>query len=359
MKVLFVTSNLLNSKNGGWQCSNRNYESIKELCGNVTVYNIIPNKISFKTLFSGLFNLIKLYSGGITRKYVVDILLKIEAENYELVFLDSSVYGRLAKTIKRKYPNVKIVAFYHNVEFDFIKKIIYAGGLLHVLRMPSCFYNEFLTAKWSDKIICLTKEDVKLVNFFYTEKKIIQIPISFKSTKREMESKDENNSNSISILFVGSYFYANTQGILWFVNKVKLSPNVRLVIVGKEMRKLQTLLSNTENVEIHNSVEDISCFYEQANAVICPLFYGGGMKVKVAEALMYGKKIIGTDLAFFGYESQNCSSMINTSEPDEYKKIIENLDPTVKTYPSSISHFEKYFSYQSTLKLFADILIRE
>lgn len=359
MKALFISSNLLNNKNGGWQCSNRNFESLKEFYSTTDVYNVSPNNLAHKSIFTALFNLIKLYSGGLNRNCIIEILSKIKLENYDLIFLDSSVYGRLAKEIKKKFPNVRIITFFHNVEFDFIRKIIYTGGLLHIFRIPSCFYNELLTAKWSDKLICLTNEDAKLINSLYTKKEIVQIPISFKSVKRDLKSCKENTSNFISILFVGSYFYANTQGILWFINKVKLSANVRLIIVGKEMKKLQPLITNNNNIEIHNSVEDISYFYDQANAVICPLFYGGGMKVKVAEALMYGKKIIGTDLAFYGYHAEKCSSMITTISPEIYKDIIENLDPNIRTYENSISHFEKYFSYSSTLKLFSEVLIQK
>lgn len=359
MKALFVSSNLLSHKNGGWQCSNRNYESVKELCNETHVYNLSANNdLGYKAIFIGVLNLLKFYSGGLNQSHIVDILLKIKSENYDLVFLDSSVYGRLAKSIKINHPNIKIISFYHNVEFDFIKRLIYSGGILHFFRLPACFFNESLTTRWSDKIICLTNEDKKLVNILYKHREIFIIPISFKGVNQSTKLYSQIEDNIISILFVGSYFYANTQGILWFIDKVKLSPNVRLVIVGKEMEKLRSVIGHSEMVEIHNSVDDLSFFYERANAVICPLFYGGGMKVKVAEALMYGKKIIGTNLAFFGYDAENCSSMITTSKPEVFKKNIEDLDPAIRTYSESISHFEKFFSFEATLNLFAKVLIK-
>ena len=125
------------------------------------------------------------------------------------------------------------------------------------------------------------------------------------------------------------------------------------------MEKLRPLIDNSKNVEIHDSVDDLSVFYERANIVVCPLFYGGGMKVKVAEALMYGKKIIGTELAFFGYEPEKCPTMITSSDAEVYKKVIENLNPGITTYDESILHFEKYFSYSSTLKLFHEALVEK
>ena len=362
MKSLFISSNLLNNKNGGWQCSNRNFESIKELSSIIHTYNILPNnKLSYFDMLLGFYNLLKLYSGGVNSKHISNILAKIKSEKYDLVFLDSSVYGKLARQIKKRAPNVKLVAFYHNVEYDFIKKIIRTGGLFHILRLPSCFFNEFLTAKWCDKIISLTNEDKQLINQYYTDKKeIIQIPISFKRIERNLKgNKQINHSNEIQVLFVGSYFYANNQGITWFIDQINFSSEIKIIVVGKEMEKLRPLIDNSKNVEIHDSVDDLSVFYERANIVVCPLFYGGGMKVKVAEALMYGKKIIGTELAFFGYEPEKCPTMITTSDAEVYKKVIENLNSDITTYDESILHFEKYFSYSSTLKLFHKALVEE
>ena len=39
-------------------------------------------------------------------------------------------------------------------------------------------------------------------------------------------------------------------------------------------------------------VDDLAPYYKKAAAVIMPIFMGGGMKVKTAEALMNGKNYI-------------------------------------------------------------------
>lgn len=358
MKVLFISSNLLNSKNGGWQCSNRNYESIREIASSVDVYHITPNaaRTTLMSLFLGILNLIKLYSGGINKKHIKIILNKISEENYDLVFFDSSVYGKLVRAVKRNFPNLKLVSFYHNVEYDFIKKLIYTGGFLHIFRIPACFRNEQLTAKWSDQLICLTQEDEKVINNLYTKKTVINIPISFKPIIEDSSANLTKDDGNISLLFVGSYFYANIQGIKWFVDNVKLPSNVKLTIVGKDMQKLRSSFISLENVKIYSNVENLSVFYSNAHAVICPLFYGGGMKVKVAEALMHGKKVIGTDLAFYGYRSEECSTMLNASTSEDYLQFIENLNVDDRYFEESFNHFNQYFSYTSTLELFRNII---
>ena len=57
-----------------------------------------------------------------------------------------------------------------------------------------------------------------------------------------------------------------------------------------------------KNVKIIGYVENVVDLFFYAKAFICPIFSGAGMKVKIAEALMYGKTIIGTSFACIGYE---------------------------------------------------------
>ena len=48
--------------------------------------------------------------------------------------------------------------------------------------------------------------------------------------------------------------------------------------------------------------ENLEKYYINAKFIIAPIFDGSGMKTKIAEAMMYGKKVIGTTEAFVGYE---------------------------------------------------------
>jgi len=361
MRILFVTSNLLNAKNGGWQCSNRNFESIKELSSVIDTYHVVPNstELNLKGIFMGIKNILGFYSGGINKNHIELIKKQISQKNYQVIFFDSSVYGRLVKEIKKDFPHIRLISFFHNVETDFIKKLVYSGSLFHIFRIPSCFLNEFLTTKWSDQLICLTEEDGRLIKKLYGKNEIAKIPISFKASEIENKHAKPSNENVLSILFVGSFFYANVQGIKWFIDNVKLPVNSRLLIVGKDMDRFSKYVANMENVEIHSNVDNLSEYYHRAHVVVCPLFYGGGMKVKVAEALMYGKKIIGTDLAFYGYKANQCRSMNQVSTAEEFIRCIEMLNPEEKYFEESVGHFNRYFSYTATLKLFREVLIKE
>ena len=60
------------------------------------------------------------------------------------------------------------------------------------------------------------------------------------------------------------------------------------------------------------TVKDLSKYYLSADAIVAPIFKGAGMKVKVAEAYMYGKYIFGTNEAFEGYILTPSTFVCNT-----------------------------------------------
>lgn len=66
--------------------------------------------------------------------------------------------------------------------------------------------------------------------------------------------------------------------------------------------ELQSQLEIPGKVEVVGFVNDLSEYYAKAQFVIAPIFDGSGMKTKVAEALMHGKRVVGTPDAFVGYE---------------------------------------------------------
>jgi glycosyltransferase involved in cell wall biosynthesis len=53
-------------------------------------------------------------------------------------------------------------------------------------------------------------------------------------------------------------------------------------------------------VEVLGYVESLEKFYASTRVVIAPYRLGGGVRLKVLEALTYGKPVVGTALAFRG-----------------------------------------------------------
>lgn len=143
--------------------------------------------------------------------------------------------------------------------------------------------------------------------------------------------KDNNIHDTLEILFLGGYYLPNVKGIMWFVNRVlPLLKNVHLSIAGREMEKLLDEQTFPDNVSVLGRVENLSRVYNMADVVISPIFEGGGMKVKVAEAMGYGKMIIGTDESYEGYaeninEADWNKYFFRANTPEEFMSAINSI----------------------------------
>jgi polysaccharide biosynthesis protein PslH len=80
-------------------------------------------------------------------------------------------------------------------------------------------------------------------------------------------------------------------------------PDVRLVLVGNAPpRSLVELVARTPRVELTGRVAAVEPYLDVADVVMCPLRIGGGVKVKMLEALKRGKAIVASPVAMQGLE---------------------------------------------------------
>ncbi|MFR5192628.1 MAG: glycosyltransferase family 4 protein, partial [Lachnospiraceae bacterium] len=151
----------------------------------------------------------------------------------------------------------------------------------------------------ADVLICLSRRDSVRIYELYGRRPDVKIPITFKDIYNESKVKIDKNKG---LLFVGSLFPPNYDGIKWFVDNVMIQlPDIKLTIVGKnfEIKKEQL---EKDNVTVVGTVDNLSDYYYTYPVIVMPIQYGAGMKVKTAEALMYGKTIIATDEALEEYD---------------------------------------------------------
>ena len=66
-------------------------------------------------------------------------------------------------------------------------------------------------------------------------------------------------------LFVGSDFFANLEGIDWFINNVLKSVDMNLLIVGKGTENWRSTYRNISNLDIIGTVDDIKDYYDMVS----------------------------------------------------------------------------------------------
>lgn len=324
MKVLFICE-LIKNKSGGLSSSLRNERMLQSFYGSesVVTYKISRNN-SNKFLF--LLNDLRHKSFyGLSEIHKRHIKQMIYRNEIQLCFLDSSCLGQLAETIKKEFPHVKVVTFFQNIEYLFQKDVIRLSRRFYFsYRLYNAYYNEKKACKYSDEVIVLNNRDSKELFRIYKRKASIVIPISLKDVYIPQTVRSTIQSYC---LFVGSNFPPNMEGITHFIKKILPCMNTKLVVIGSGMDILKKTFPNTEHLDVKGFVKDVSTYYYNALFVIMPIYSGSGMKVKTAEALMYGKYILATKEALEGYEiNQNIGMQCNTDA--EFIDAVKKLERT-------------------------------
>jgi glycosyltransferase involved in cell wall biosynthesis len=355
-KILFVTFNSIGDLSyGGGQCSTRNAR-VLEMFGEVILYSVFK-KSSIASLKSALEGNFPPFSDIDEEK----ILSLLKNDGFSCVFLDSTLTGKLAKKIKNRL-DLPVISFCHNVEIDYIN-VRFGKNPIRFLYKVLAWKSEKNIMKFSDKVIVLTQRDKERIAELYNRDPEYILPITIKTNQdvAELERKYKalvcrQNYDKVC-LFVGSLGNSKLEGIRWFVENVAPALNAKIKIVGKGFDSVASLLSR-DNVEVFGFVEDLERTYLEADCVIVPLMSGAGMKVKVAEALMYGKTIFGTSEAFEGYDLDfDRVGGVCNSASEFVSRLNSYLSKSVKYNSFSRQQFEEMYRDDVAYNCFKHVLV--
>ena len=244
---------------------------------------------------------------------VLEHALKLDAN---AVFFDRSLIGFIPSRLPR---DIKQIVLVNNIERDHIKPSR-LSNLHNLILMPSVIANENSAINNADIAIVFNLRDAALLNKYYDRNPDFILPLTcednFIMSVQEKREKASPNS-TLQLLFVGSLFASNEMGVTWFVNKIMPHVNAELTIVGKGFEKLADKL-NRSNVRVEGTDDDVSAYYYSTDAVVLPIQFGYGMKLKTAEALMYGKPMFGTDEALEGYEIEDLENVHRCNTAQEF-----------------------------------------
>lgn len=122
----------------------------------------------------------------------------------------------------------------------------------------------------------------------------------------ERATARRRQADAPTILFVGNLSFApNMQGLRRFLKTswpivAAAAPTARLLVVGLSPGKALTRELAIPGVELHANVPSVAPYYELADIVIAPIFFGGGTRVKVIEAMAAGRAIVSTQIGVEG-----------------------------------------------------------
>ena len=109
-----------------------------------------------------------------------------------------------------------------------------------------------------------------------------------------------------SLIFPGTFSYPPNDGAArWFLDDVwsriwTKAPGTRVRFVGNAPGPWLREYDGKEGVTVTGRVPDMRPYYEKAGIVIIPLQVGGGVKLKLLEAMAFGRPVIATSVGIEG-----------------------------------------------------------
>lgn len=120
--------------------------------------------------------------------------------------------------------------------------------------------------------------------------------------------------------FIGNMEYGpNRDGIKWFVEKCwpgirESCPQAVLRIAGRGAESIGQM--NLENIEVQGFIPDASAEIRTWTAMVVPLFYGGGTRLKIIEAFSLGCPVVSTAVGAAGLDTVSGTHLLIADTPD-------------------------------------------
>jgi glycosyltransferase involved in cell wall biosynthesis len=142
----------------------------------------------------------------------------------------------------------------------------------------------------------------------------------------------EGSRRPWSIVFAGRLDqYSNRHGMLRFMNEAwpiikRGQPDAVIDIIGSNPPKeIEALAKADANVRVHGFVPDVRPFFATASVAICPIWDGGGTRIKVLDGLAQGMPLVATSIGAEGIDVVPERDLLIADTPEQFAAQISRL----------------------------------
>jgi glycosyltransferase involved in cell wall biosynthesis len=293
----------------------------------VTVDNRVKPLDAFLNLFkSSSYNIDRF----ISREYNQELTHILQKENFDIIHLEGLFLVPYIKTI-RKYSKAKIAIRQHNIEFSIWERL--AAQIRNPLKKA---YLSLLAKRLKkfelehindyDLIVPISEKEEKAYINLGAKPPLFLHPFGIDIEKIPFHPSD---ALPISLYHIGAMdWLPNKESVDWLLEKVMplindQLPETKLYLAGRNMPEYYTK-QNWKNVEVLGEVPDAATFEKDKSVLVVPLLSGGGVRIKIFQAMAMGKTVITTSIGVEGIAAENNKEVFIADTPEEFaRKIIE------------------------------------
>lgn len=181
----------------------------------------------------------------------------------------------------------------------------------------------------ADAVVTFTREDARSIGEAAPSVRVVQIPLGIDLPR---EASDPVGASPPTIAFIGGYTHPpNADAAMRLMSSIlprarRERPGLKLTIVGDQPTSAMRRIAGRDD-EITGAVPSVAPYVDKAALMVIPLRLGGGMRVKLLEALAAGKAVIASPLAAAGLDVLDNEQLRIADTDDQFARaILELLD---------------------------------
>lgn len=226
---------------------------------------------------------------------------------------------------------------------------------------PEFFYTtsaeEQIALNRADIVLAITPEEAAVFRTM-TDKPVVTLGHLVKSQKPRAITPAVDRV--VRVGFIGSTNSVNAKNLSDFFQVLSQSsphgiPCVEFHIYGRCCSQIQIPPECRTYVHLHGQVEDLSAAYAAIDCVFIPFMFGTGQKIKLIEALSFGKPLIATVSASEGSGSKSYYHQLTSHESvvDAIRRFVGDLGFRSKLLANS---YEAFAAYEANINRATDAL---
>jgi polysaccharide biosynthesis protein PslH len=267
----------------------------------------------------------------------------LRARRFDIVNLEFTFLGNsdLRQAPAGERPP-RVVVDSHNIDYDIARQYARAGGNL-VRRFYSevnwrkLRREELATYGAADGVYLCSVADEQRLHDQIPAARTMVIPnaadVNFYQPRPEDPAPDGN-----TVVFFGLLSYVpNIDGVSYFVESIwpriaDANPHARLKVIGGSPPPSLRAFAGPR-IEFTGFVPDLRPHLAEAAAVVVPLRFGGGTRLKIVEAMAMGKAMVSTTLGAEGIEAVPGRDILIEDQPAAFADAVNRLlaDPAEAT----------------------------
>jgi sugar transferase (PEP-CTERM/EpsH1 system associated) len=245
-------------------------------------------------------------------------------------------------------PRPRLVLDEHNAEYLLQHRVYESERASGLRRLPAALYSllqarrlqkyETEALRFFGRAIAVSENEREALAKIAPGVPIAVIPNGI-DTEEFAPDLEGNVEKADQLVFTGTMdFRPNVDAVIWFARQVwprikQVRPDARFIIVGRRPLPAVEALKALPGVELTGRVPDARPYIRESAVFVLPMRMGGGVRLKLLEALAMGKAVVTTGFGADGVALTNGQEALFADDPADFAKLCLELmnDPARRT----------------------------